>query len=88
MLKSSINVLLPFLKELFDVIKKIYSVRISHSLAPLRCDYSAQTKDDPDSYRSISLLSTLSKVFTSVLNTRLVKWVDENRHNIVREQAG
>jgi hypothetical protein len=44
-------------------------------------------KDSPENYRGISLLSTVSKVFTSVLNRRLYTWA-ETEEKICEEQAG
>jgi hypothetical protein len=40
-------------------------------------------KSLPDNYRGISLLSTVSKVYTSVLNNRLKQWSEEN--NIITD---
>ena len=42
---------------------------------------------EPSNYRGISLLCSLSKIFTKLINNRLVMWADENnvRHE---EQAG
>ena len=33
-------------------------------------------QDDPGNYRGITLLSTLGKLFTKVLNNRLNSWAD------------
>ena len=40
-----------------------------------------------DNYRGVSLLSIFSKCYTSVLNTRLNTWLEENER-IVETQAG
>jgi len=42
---------------------------------------------DPLNYRGITLLSIVGKVFTNVLNNRLIKWSEENRI-LVEEQGG
>ena len=36
------------------------------------------SKRDPANYRPITLLSCLGKLFTSILNKRLYKYLDEN----------
>ena len=45
------------------------------------------SQHEPSNYRGISLLCSLSKIFTKLINNRLVMWADENnvRHE---EQAG
>ena len=40
-----------------------------------------------DNYRGVSLLSIISKCYTSILNTRLYTWLEENER-IVETQAG
>ena len=37
-----------------------------------------ENKNNTDNYRGISLLSLISKCYTSVLNKRLVSWAEEN----------
>ena len=43
--------------------------------------------DDPNNYRGITILSCFAKLFTSVLNTRITKFLDVN-DSIGQEQAG
>ena len=48
---------------------------------------SSKDARDPMSYRGISLAATMYKMYTSILNERIVKWTDENEL-IVEEQNG
>ena len=44
-------------------------------------------KNDPGSYRPISLISCLGKILEKIITTRLYKWCEEN--NIInKEQSG
>ena len=45
------------------------------------------SSEDPNNYRGITILSCFAKLFTSVLNTRITKFLDEN-DSIGQEQAG
>ena len=45
------------------------------------------SQDDVNNYRGITLLSTLGKLFTSILNNRLKTWAEEY-HVYVEAQAG
>ena len=49
--------------------------------------YKDGDKRDPLNYRGITLLSVVSKVYTSILNSRLTMWCEEN-NIIVEEQGG
>jgi len=42
---------------------------------------------DPDNYRGITILSCLGKLFTSVINKRLILYLESN-HILCEEQAG
>jgi hypothetical protein len=43
--------------------------------------------NDPGNYRGISLLSVFSKIFTSILNSRLMLWAETNK-KLSESQAG
>ncbi|NRA93460.1 MAG: reverse transcriptase family protein, partial [Psychroserpens sp.] len=49
--------------------------------------YKDGDRRDPLNYRGITLLSVVSKVYTSILNERLSKWCEKN-NIIVEEQGG
>ena len=78
---------MPFLTKLFN---KLYDMNVFPSdwcksvIIPL-----FKKGDDkiPDSYRGISLLSIVSKVFTAVLNKTLYTWA-EKEDFFCKEQAG
>ena len=77
-LKSTERVILPFLVKLCNAIfnQGIFSEEWTKSIiVPL---HKKGDSDNPDNYRGLSLLSSLSKVFTSVLNARLTEWAEEN----------
>ena len=45
------------------------------------------SSDDPNNYRGITILSCFAKLFTSVLNNRIAKFLEEN-DSLGQEQAG
>ena len=87
MLKISKYVLIPHLFILFNNILEsgIYPNGWCEAiLCPLHKNGSV---NEVGNYRGISLLPVLSKVFTKILNNRLVKWAES--HNLQKEeQAG
>jgi len=49
--------------------------------------YKGGEKDNVDNYRGITLLSVVGKLYTSILNNRISKWL-EKKNKIVEEQGG
>ena len=78
MLKDSRHVLLPMLFTLFN---KIMSTGVfpeqwcSAIIVPV---FKNGDPNDPNSYRGISLLSCVGKMFNKIINDRLYKWADDN----------
>ena len=81
------NVLVPKLENLFNKIMNsgIYPERWSRAI--LCSLHKGGDIDEPGNYRGISLLSVIGKIFTKVLNERLVQWAKENGE-CYEEQAG
>ena len=52
----------------------------------LRLLYKKGDKLDPSNYRALALISTMVKVFTSLIATRLSNWAEEN--NVLPEEQG
>ena len=86
-LKSSEHFITPFLTKLFN---KLYDEGYFPEdwtrsvIVPL---FKKGDTKNPGNYRGISLLSVISKFFTSILNSRLYQWA-ENEEKICEEQAG
>eukprot|EP00745_Piridium_sociabile_P025182 TRINITY_DN39889_c0_g1_i3.p1 TRINITY_DN39889_c0_g1~~TRINITY_DN39889_c0_g1_i3.p1 ORF type:complete len:246 (-),score=19.19 TRINITY_DN39889_c0_g1_i3:155-892(-) len=87
MLKNCNNEIKHFLVKLFNVIfnKGIYPHMWSKAIIiPI---YKKGNPENADNYRGVSLLSILSKCYTSILNARLYSWLEDN--NLISEnQAG
>ena len=87
MVKRSKHVITPFLVKYFNALfcKGYYPLKWSEAIiVPL---HKKGDTNLPDNYRGISLLSILSKVFTHIINERLMVWAESN--NIICEaQAG
>ncbi len=85
--KAGKQTLIYFLYSLFNLIfengvfPKQWAIGI---IVPLH--KSGDTRN-PDNYRGITLTSILGKLYTSILNSRLVKWADTYM-NISESQAG
>jgi len=87
MLKLSGEPTVDFMCKLFNIIfsEGIYPEEWQKAMiVPI---FKKGDRHSPDNYRGISLLSLLSKCYTSVLNKRLVTWIEKNE-KIAGEQAG
>jgi hypothetical protein len=86
-LKNSKIVIVPMLCILFNHLLSSGIFPNEWGKAIIVPIYKNGTKEDPNNYRGISLLTCISKLFTKILNNRLVNWATENdkMHDI---QAG
>ena len=87
MLKAGGTVIINFLVDLFNVIYDLGKYPIQWARAIIVPIHKSGSHDNPNNYRGISLLSCISKCFTTILNKRLYNWL-ENESKIVENQAG
>jgi len=86
-LKKSKIVIVPLLCSLFNkiLVTGVYPDEWCNAvIIPI---YKSGDKDSPSNYRGISLLTCISKLFTKILNSRLVNWAAVN-NKIHDSQAG
>ena len=86
-IKSASALIAPILCKLFNKVleSKYFPEHWSHALIiPIHKKGDVQ---NPDNYRGISLLSSLGKLFTKIINKRLNSWADSN-NKIFENQAG
>ena len=79
--------ILPYLTKLFNKIYNSSYFPIGWSRSVIVPLHKKGDKNNPGNYRGISLLNIASKIFTSILNKRLTKWV-ESEGKVCEEQAG
>jgi hypothetical protein len=85
-LKASIDQILPFILSLFNHVFATGNYPGIWTRAVIVPIHKSGSKDNPDNYRGISLLSVLGKVFSHILNERLTLWSDAN--NKIVEETG
>lgn len=72
------TILIPILCKLFNVILctgRFPELWVKSVIVPL---FKKGPVDDPGNYRGISLVSHIGKLLTSTINTRLMKWSEDN----------
>jgi hypothetical protein len=74
MYKSSIHLMLPYLNILCNACLKQGTFPAELCKAIMCPVYRKGSTSDPNNYRGISLLNVMGKIFTKVLNNRLVFW--------------
>ena len=87
MIKAGRNVIIEQIQTLFNLILKSGKFPSCWNTGIITPIYKKGDKMDPSNYRGITLLNTMSKLFTSVLKQRLTKYIDKNKL-LVREQIG
>ena len=87
-IKASIDIFLDTYKRIFNIIFNEGIIPKSWTEGIIKPIYKNKgDKINPDNYRPISLLSCMGKLFASILNNRLTKFLDENKA-IGEEQLG
>ena len=87
MIKSAKYIILPSLTKLFNLMLTHEYFPAKWSLALMVPIFKSGNLESPDNYRGISLNTCLSKLFTMLLNDRLVKLL-ETRGTIKFNQIG
>ncbi len=84
-IKSTQDLMIPIYNRLFNLIYTSGVMPTSWCTGIIKPIYKKKgAAEDPNNYRPITLLSCLGKVFTSILNARLNKYVEQNE--ILREE--
>ncbi|XP_078659029.1 uncharacterized protein LOC144904189 [Branchiostoma floridae x Branchiostoma belcheri] len=87
MLKCSPHTLIKPLTKLFNLFLSSGYFPQNWCTSHIVALHKGGSKDDPSNYRGISVTSCLAKLFTSILNTRLTTFLDDNKL-ISPNQAG
>ena len=75
-IKMSANMLLPFYTNLFNTVFETGEIPESWTTGVIIPIYKKGDPTNPSNYRGITLLSTLGKVFTKLINNRLEKFTE------------
>ena len=87
-IKSTVDCMMPVYVKMFNIVYSSGIIPDSWRTGIIKPIYKKKgPRNDPDFYRPISILSCMAKLFTSILNTRLTKYLDEHKA-IGEEQLG
>lgn len=87
LLKTTGDTIVPYLLTLFNDLFRTGDYPSDWAKAIIQPIFKKGDDENPDNYRGVSLLSCVSKLYTSIMNARLTAWAEEN--NILSEsQAG
>ena len=87
MLKTGSRTSIPFLKRLFNVLFSSGLYPKEWAKAIIIPIHKKGDIENTDNYRGVSLLSIISKCYSTILNGRLYAWLEDN--NLISEcQAG
>ena len=93
-IKASVDVLKNTLCKIFNIVFTTGVIPTMWTEGIIKPIYKKKgSKGDPDNYRPITIISCMGKLFTSVLNIRLTKYMEkrettENEESIGEEQLG
>ena len=87
LLKPAKEKFIPILKMLFNTIFDYSVFPSSWHLGIITSIFKKGRRNNPSNYRGVSYLSNLGKVLTGILNTRIVRWVEE-KFILSESQAG
>lgn len=87
MLQSTVHISLPYLNKLFNHILDNGNFPAEWSENMIVPIHKKGSVNNPNNFRAISLVNSISKVFTKILSTRLSEWCEDN--DVIDEsQAG
>ena len=73
------NTLSPLLTNLFNTMFDISYFPVAWAKGIICSIFKGGVKNNPRNYRNISLLSYISKIFTGIMNKRLVNWTKKRK---------
>ena len=75
--KSSADILCPILVKIFNVVFSSECYPKSWSEGVITPIHKKGNLDDVNNYRGITLINIMSKIYSHILHSRLIKWADE-----------